>query len=42
MLRFLIFIKHHCKFLWNLAEYGNGILVGCSTVVELFLLFPVF
>ena len=28
MLRFLIFIKHHCKFLWNLAEYGNGILVG--------------
>lgn len=27
MLRFLIFIKHHCKWLWTFAEYFNGLLV---------------
>ena len=25
MMRLLLFIKHHMRFLWSIAEWGNGI-----------------
>lgn len=28
MFRFLLLIKHRCKWLWTFAEYSNGLLIG--------------